>query len=53
MKERGTKRRLDVCARVLPSHSHSPLFGGCRSVDGSDVGEWVGLGGGWIRVIAP
>lgn len=42
-----------VCMCVLPSHSHLPLFGGYRSVDGSDVGEWVGLGGGWIRVIAP
>lgn len=42
-----------VCAHVCPSDCHLPLFGGCRSVGGSDVGEWVGLGGGWIRVIAP
>lgn len=55
MKEGGTKRRLDmcVCACVYPSDCHLPLFGGYRSVGGSDVGEWVGLGGGWIRVIAP
>lgn len=57
MKEGGTKRRLDVCVRVCmcvcPSDCHLPLFGGYRSVGGSDVGEWVGLGGGWIRVIAP
>lgn len=53
MNEGGTKRQLDVCVRVCPNDCHLALFGGYRSVDGSDVGEWVGLEGGWIRVIAP
>lgn len=56
MKEGGTKRRLSECVCVcmwVCVDCHLPLFGGYRSVGGSDVGEWVGLGGGWIRVIAP
>lgn len=50
MKEGGTKGRGGC---VCPSDCHLPLFGGLGYIDGGDAGEWVGLGGGWIRVIAP
>lgn len=43
MKEGGTKTAGCVCERVCPSDCHLPLFGGYRSLGGSDVGEWVGL----------
>lgn len=53
MKEEGQRHGwICVCVYVCVAYD-SPLFGGYRSVGGSDVGEWVGLEGGWIRVIAP
>lgn len=41
-KEGGTKRRLVVC----PTDCRLPPCAGYCNVDGSDAGEWVGLGGG-------
>lgn len=52
-RDKETPGCVCVCVCVCPSDCHLPLFGGYRSVGGSDVGEWVGLEGGWIRVIAP
>lgn len=60
MKEGGTKTCMCVwvCVRAC-THSCKcmcVLTAICPclvDVGGSDVGEWVGLKGGWIRVIAP
>lgn len=65
MKEGGTKTRMGVCVCVRAlEHTRAVQAHVCMcvltaicpclvDVGGSDVGEWVGLEGGWIRVIAP